>query len=358
MDITLTRSLNHLILQSFNPSIPSTMRAVQLTAYDGKPESLTVTEKPAPHPGRGQVLVRIAASPINPSDLMFIRGLYGFKKGLPVVPGFEGSGTVVAAGGGLVARALVGRRVACAAADPTISDGTWAEYMVTAAHLCVPIRKGVDTEQAATMLVNPLTAWALIDETRRGRHRAVLQTAAASALGRMVLKLGHRFGVHVINVVRRQEQADLLLSMGADHVLDSSDPQFDRALGVLCRQLGATLAFDAVAGDMTGRILRAMPPGSRVLVYGALSLQACQVDPSLLIFEDKHVEGFWLSAWLRRMNLVAQFRLARQVQKLLVGELKTELQARLFLEEAALGLELYINNMTAGKVLLLPDRGM
>lgn len=330
------------------------MRAVQLTAYDGKPESLTVMEKPVPHPGRGQVLVRMAAAPINPSDLAFLRGLYGFKKRLPVVPGFEGSGLVVAAGGGLVARALVGRRVACTAADATVSDGTWAEYMVTAAHFCVPIRKHVETEQAATMLVNPLTAWALIHEARRGRHRAVLQTGAASALGRMVLKLGHRFSVPVIHVVRRKEQAGLLLSMGAKHVLDSSDQQFDRALGVLCRRLDATLAFDAVAGDMTGRILRAMPPGSRVLVYGALSLQACQIDPSSLIFEGKHVEGFWLSAWLRRRNLVGQFRLARQVQGLLDGELKTEIQARLPLEEAAQGLALYSNNMTAGKVLLIP----
>ncbi len=330
------------------------MRAVQLTAHDGKAESLTVVERPLPHPGPGQVLVRISAAPINPSDLTFLRGLYGFKKKLPVVPGFEGSGTVVAAGGGLMARALVGRRVACAAADPTVSDGTWAEYMVTSAHFCVPIRKEVETEQAATMLVNPFTAWALIDDARRGRHHAVLQTAAASALGRMVLKLGHRFSLPVINVVRRKEQAGLLRGMGADHVLDSSEPEFDQALGALCRQVAATLAFDAVAGDMTGRILRAMPSGGRVLVYGALSLQACQIDPSSLIFEDKHVEGFWLSAWLRQKNLLGQLRLAREVQRLLAGELKTEVQARLPLEQVAQGLDLYTRNMTGGKILLLP----
>src|SRR6516225_9318211 len=148
-----------------------------------------------------------------------------------------------------------------------------------------------------------------------------------------------------------KSRSTCLLSIGAEYVLDSSDPQFDQALATLCRQLGANLAFDTVAGDMTGRILRAMPPGSRVLVYGALSLQACQIDPSSLIFAGKHVEGFWLSAWLRRRNLVGQFRLARQVQVLLVGELKTEIQTRLPLEEAAQGLALYSNNMTAGKVL-------
>jgi NADPH2:quinone reductase len=333
------------------------MRAVQLTAYDGKTESLTVAETPVPHPGRGQVLVRVSAAPINPSDLMFLRGLYGFRKKLPVVPGFEGSGTVLAAGGGLLARALVGRRVACATADPSVSDGTWAEYLVTSAHFCVPLRKDVETEQAATMLVNPCTAWALIDNALRGRHRAVLQTAAASALGRMILKLGHRFSVPVINVVRRKEQVDLLLKMGADDVLDSSEPEFDRTLKALCRQVGATLAFDAVAGEMTGRILRAMPSGSRVLVYGALSLQACQIDPSSLIFEGKRVEGFWLSAWLRQRSLIRQLQLARQVQRLLAGELKTEVQARLPLEEVARGLALYNNDMTAGKILLLPGQG-
>lgn len=330
------------------------MRAVLLTAYDGKVESLSVAERPVPHPGPGQVLVRVAAAPINPSDLMFLRGLYGFKKKLPVTPGFEGSGTVVGAGGGLRARALVGRRVACSAADPTISGGTWAEFVATAAHFCVPLRKDVETEQAATMLVNPLSAWALIGRARRGGHRAVLQTAAASALGRMILKLGHRFSVPVVNVVRRKEQVDLLLKMGADHVLDSSEPEFDRALRTLCHQVSATLAFDAVAGDMTGRILHAMPHGSRVLVYGALSLQACQIDPSTLIFEDKHVEGFWLSAWLRRRNLIRQFRLVRQVQQLLAGELKTLIQARLPLEGVTHGLDLYTHNMTGGKILLVP----
>ena len=112
-------------------SIPVTMRAVQLRAYDGNPESVAVVELPVPRPGPGQVLIRVAASPINPSDLMFIRGLYGFKKPLPATPGFEGSGTVVEAGSGMMPRFLKGRRVACAAADPNIAGGMWAEYPVS-----------------------------------------------------------------------------------------------------------------------------------------------------------------------------------------------------------------------------------
>src|SRR5690242_2265279 len=121
-------------------SIPATMRAVQLRAYDGKPESITVGDMPVPRPGPGEVLVKIFASPVNPSDLTFIQGLYGFKKPLPAVPGFEGSGTVVEAGSGMLARYMKGKRVACAAADPNTSGGMWAEYVVTPAKFCMPLR--------------------------------------------------------------------------------------------------------------------------------------------------------------------------------------------------------------------------
>jgi len=330
------------------------MRAVQLRAYDGKPESIGVVEMPVPRPGPGEVLVRVSASPVNPSDLAFVRGLYGFKKPLPAVPGFEGSGVVVAAGSGMMGRFLVGKRVACHASDPKISGGLWAEYLVTSAKNCVPLRKEVDIEQGAMMLVNPMTAWGLMDEARRGGHRAVVQTAAASALGRMVVRLGQKFSIPVINVVRRPAQVEVLRGIGAEHILNSGDPGFDASLRELCHRLGASIAFDAVAGDMSARILRAQPRGSRLLVYGALSLGAVQSDPGSLIFEGKNVEGFWISGWLGQRKMLSRMRVASQVQKLLGDELKTEIQARIPLAEAARGLAQYAANMTGGKVLLVP----
>ncbi len=330
------------------------MRAVHLLDYDGKPDSIMVAEAPVPRPGRGEVLVRVFASPINPSDLMFLRGMYGFKKSLPTVPGFEGSGTVVEAGSGMMARFLKGRRVACAAADAKVAGGLWAEYVVTSAQFCMPLRKRVEMEQGATLLVNPLTAWALMDEARRGQHRAVVQTAAASALGRMILRLGKKFSIPVVNIVRRVAQADALRAMGAEYVLNSSDPGFDAALRGLCHKLGATIGFDAISGDMSARVLAAQPRGGRLIVYGALSLGAVHADPSSLIFEGKHVEGFWLSAWLRSRGLISQLNVARQVQELLSGELKTEIQARFPLEQVAQALAQYTGNMTAGKVLIVP----
>ena len=213
----------------------STMRAVQIRAYDGAPESISLVELPVPRPGPGQVLVRVAASPINPSDQMFLRGLYGFKKPLPAIPGFEGSGTVVETGSGLMARFLKGRRVACAAVDPKSSVGMWAEYVVTSALACMPLRDHVTLDQGAMTLVNPLTAWALVDIARRGRHRAIVQTVAASALGKMVVKLGRKFSIPVINVVRRAEQVNVLRSLGAEHVLNSREDGFDSDLRNLAR---------------------------------------------------------------------------------------------------------------------------
>lgn len=335
-------------------TLPATMRAVQLAAYDGRPESLSVAELPMPQPGAGQVLVKVAASPINPSDVMFLRGMYGFKKPLPATPGFEGSGTVVSTGGGMLAKLLRGKRVACAAADPQSYGGTWAEYVAVSAQMCVPLRKEVSLEQGAMMLVNPLTAWALVEEAHRGHHRAVVQTAAASALGRMILRLARKFSLPVINVVRRREQVELLQKLGAEYVLDSSDADFDARLRELARRMRATLAFDAVAGEMSMRVLRALPPRGRIIVYGALSLGPAQADPGSLIFESKQVEGFWLSGWLRKRGMLARFRTARQVQKLLAAELKSEIRARVPLTAVAQALADYAANMTSGKILVVP----
>jgi NADPH2:quinone reductase len=331
---------------------PNSMRALELRDYDGRPESLAVVEKPVPRPRAGEVLVRISAAPINPSDLAFVQGLYGIKKALPVVPGFEAGGRVVAAGGGFLARTLVGKRVACAA--PADSDGTWAEYMVTQAALCIPLIKEITEEQGATTIVNPLTAWALMNIARKARARAVVQTAAASALGQMVESLGRRFRLPVINIVRRAEQTELLKARGAQHILDSSSEDFDNRLRELCKELNATVGFDAVAGELTGRVLGAMSSGARIIVYGALSGEGCMIDPRSIIFEGKQVEGFWLSKWLRSQAMWKMLRTTRRVQRLIASDLRTEIRARLSLEEAPEGIQEYARHMTGGKILFIP----
>src|SRR5260370_27635971 len=118
------------------------------------------------------------------------------------IAGFEGSGTVVESGGGMMARFLKGGRVACHAADRSITGGTWAEYLVTPAHACVPLRKQVDMEQGATMLVNPFTAWALGEEARRGGHSAVVKIAAANSISRMMLRVSRKISITFLKLIR------------------------------------------------------------------------------------------------------------------------------------------------------------
>lgn len=159
-----------------NSSIPKSMQAVLLEKRDGP---LTIGKIPVPRPGPGEVLVHMAASPINPSDLGFIKGSYGYQKPFPIVPGFEGSGTVVAAGRGLLPHLWIGRRVACAV---SATGGTWAQYLVTRAMHCIPLSKHLSLEQGTMMVVNPMSALAFFDMVKDGKHAAIVNPAAASAL--------------------------------------------------------------------------------------------------------------------------------------------------------------------------------
>ena len=145
-----------------------------------------LVERPVPTPGHGQVLVHMRAAPINPNDVMFLDGAYEVKKPLGTLAGFEGSGTVVASGGGAIARYMLGREVACAAGD---GDGTWAEYVCVDAMRCAPLDKRTDPLQGAMLLTNPLTASVLLETARRAGHRAFVQNAAAGAIGRMLVRL-------------------------------------------------------------------------------------------------------------------------------------------------------------------------
>ena len=128
-----------------------------------------------------------------------------------MIPGFEASGIVVAASGGIYARSLVGRRVACRA--PNDRDGTWAEYMACPAATCVPLRKQVSLEEGASLFVNPLTAWAFLDVIRKENAPAIVITAAASAVGKMLSRLCRRHGIGVIHIVRKPDAVETLRAL-------------------------------------------------------------------------------------------------------------------------------------------------
>jgi NADPH:quinone reductase-like Zn-dependent oxidoreductase len=204
------------------------------------------------------MLVRMAASPVNPSDLMTVKGEYGIGATYPFVPGLEGSGTVVASGGGLMARWMLGRRVALA----TGAGGMWADYAVVEAGRAIPLPEGVSLGAGAMSAVNPLTAIALLSLARKDGHGAVVSTGAGGQLGRMIRKRAKEKGVKVINIVRRAEQVAALQAEGARHVLNSTDARFDADLAQICRELRCRMAFDAVGGEMTGRLDEALGPRS------------------------------------------------------------------------------------------------
>ncbi len=338
--------------------IPTEMQALVLNAYNADPEtairSLQFGVRPVPRLKPRQVLVKMEAAPCNPSDLLFLQRMYGVVKTLPTVPGWEGAGTVVSAGS-LMGQWLVGRRVAVGSQGD--QDGTWAEYFVADAFGgCVPLHKDLDIEQGATLLVNPLTAVGLLDEATKRGAKAVIQTAAASQAGRMIIRLALDAGTPLVNIVRRPQQVDLLRELGAEHVLNSAAPNFQQQLVDICSQLQVTAAFDAVAGAMTGQILEAMPAGAVVFVYGALSQSECSgINPIGLIFQDKRVEGFFLAEWLRKRGLLTVIRQSNRVQKLIAGgQLRTTIQRRVGLAEAVEALLHYKDNMTAGKILIKP----
>jgi NADPH:quinone reductase-like Zn-dependent oxidoreductase len=336
------------------------MRVLALENYhedlDVAVQNLRVAQKPTPTPGPGQVLVQIETAPCNPSDLIFMQGLYGVVKALPAVPGWEGSGTVVASGGGIIANWLKGKRVACG--GQAESDGTWAEYYLADVKNCVPLRNNISFEQGASLIVNPLTAWALIEEAQKGRHGGIVQTAAASQLGRMILRLADEAGIPLINIVRRKEQEEILKSLGAEIVLNAASKDFAAQLQNECHRLNTTICFDAVAGEMTGIVLNAMPKSSKVIVYGVLSHSpAGGIDGRELIFGQKRVYGFWLTSWIRNAGIFKIYKAFGQIQKrIAAGSLATQVRQYLKLEEVPGGLIKYQRQMTSGKILIVPNQ--
>jgi NADPH2:quinone reductase len=337
-------------------SIPNEMRVLQIERYYGTVDDaikgLKLVTKPVPQPKRGQVLVKIAAAPCNPSDLMFMQGKYPISSSLPTVPGLEGSGTVVASGGGFLGRILVGRRVAFA--GRTAQGGTWAEYSVVDAKNCVPLKSKITFEQGATLLINPLTAYALIEKVKNEKHAAIVQTAAASQLGRMLSVLAERENIPVIQCVRRPEQEDMLLQTGAKYVLNTEHPRFEELLHEYAHDLKATIAFDAVAGKMTGKLFNALPKNSIIAVYGSLSMQPCE-GMSLfgLLSDNKKLEGFMISNWIKEKNFWSLYRATSHLQNLIIqGVIKTSIRKVVSLQDAPQALLEYQHEMTSGKIII------
>lgn len=301
------------------------MKAAVFDRFGDPADVLDVRDVPQPVVVSGQVVVRMLASPINPSDLMVVRGQYGRLPSLPATPGFEGVGVVEAAGGGLLnlLRGLKpGRRVVVLNGK----GGNWAEQVLVPSRQVLPIPADIPDEQAASFFVNPVTALLMTRSVMRVPAGAwLLQTAAGSALGRMVIRLGKHFGFRTLNVVRRREQADELLRAGGDAAIATNDEAIETRVHDITGGEGVPFAIDAVGGATAVAVIRALAAEGRMLVYGTLSNEPMSLDQRLLMVGNKRIEGFWLSEWVRRQGVLTMLRLFRQVRQLMrAGVLTTE----------------------------------
>jgi NADPH:quinone reductase-like Zn-dependent oxidoreductase len=300
------------------------MKAVVFDEF-GEPDNvLQVRDVPVPEPGPGQVRVRMLASPINPSDLLTVRGRYGARPALPATPGFEGVGIVEATGGGLIGRLRLGRRVAVLNGR----GGNWQEQVIVPARQVVPVSTDLPDDQAASFFVNPASALVMVRYVLRVPRGAwLLQTAAGSALGGMVRRLAKHDGFRTINVVRRREQAEELRQDGHTTICTNEEPLEERAREIT-GGVGVRFALDAVGGATGTVVLKTLAPHGRMVVYGTLAEEPMMVSPRILMVGQKRVEGFWMAEWVRGQSPMKMLGLFRQIGKLLrQGVLTTEVGA-------------------------------
>ncbi|HJZ56614.1 MAG TPA: zinc-dependent alcohol dehydrogenase family protein [Gemmataceae bacterium] len=327
------------------------MKAVVFDRYGPAAEVLSFrADAPKPTPGRSEVLVRMLASPINPSDLLYTEGKYGLKPRLPATPGFEGVGVVEESGGGLLGWLRKGKRVA------VISDrvGNWAEYTVTKARQVIPVPDAIPDEQAAAFFVNPATAVAMTQDVLRVTPGAwLLQSAAGGELGKMVIRLGKKHTFRTINVVRRREQVEELKRLGADLVLVESDGPIDEQVRKATGDPGVRYAIDPVGGKTGTEVIASLEAGGRCLLYGVLSGEPVSVDPRFMITGSKKVEGFWLADHARRQSVLGMLRLFRRVRALMrEGVLHTDIAKTYTLDQITEAVKHATATGKGGKVLL------
>ena len=298
------------------------MKAVIFERFGNPTEVLRVGDRPIPEPGPGQVRVRMIAAPVNPSELLVVRGRYGVLPSLPATPGFEGVGIVDKVGPGLLGRLVKGRRVTVINGD----GGNWAEYVVIPARQARPVPSDLPDEQVASFFVNPGTALAMTRHVLRiPRGAWLLQSAANSELGKMIIKLGRHDGFKTLCVVRRPEAAAELKVLGADAVISTTDGPVDEQVRKIVGADGVRYAIDPVGGDIGTQVFQSLAADGLMLVYGTLSQEPLRIDPRLMIAGKRVVQGFWLGHWMRERSIPAALLMFREIAKLIrSGVLATE----------------------------------
>lgn len=327
-------------------NIPQFMQASMQHQQGGL---ISVQQTEVPKPAKGEVLIKMHAAPINPSDLSLLKGTYVGKKSYPLIPGIEGSGLVVASGGGILADMRLGRTVACTSSG---KGGTWAEYMVTSATKVLPVDKKISAQQAAMLIVNPITALSFIQIAKKGKFRAIVNTAAASVLGQMLIKLSKQNNIELINIVRKEEHIKQLQLLGAKYIISTSNTNWTNKLQKISSQTNAMLFFDAIAGDNTAYLAQAAPKGSTIVVYANLSESNIIIDPRILMHNNITIKNFFLGNYTSEKSLLHNLLTTQKAQKLIKQLPSCIIRETYLLNDVEQAIETYRSQMSGGKILL------
>ena len=254
-------------------------------------EVLRIVEQPWPEPAPDEVVVKMAAAPINPADLNAIEGKYPVRPTLPATPGMEGAGIVVEVGSA-VRNLEVGALVIL-----PHSLGTWREACAVAAEKLVVVPDGIEPVQAAMLKVNPVTAWRMLhDFVSLQAGDWVIQNAANSAAGRAVIQIARELGYKTVNIVRRAELVAELRADGGDVVLVDGENLRDE-VAAHTERAPIRLALNAVGGESALRMAKTLAPEATIVTYGAMSLQPMCIPNGMLIFKNLRFTGFWVNKW-------------------------------------------------------------
>ena len=324
------------------------MRQLQLVAHGEPSDVIELNTASTPALGHEDVLVSMEAAPLNPSDFLLIRGIYGVRPAFPFSVGAEGVGRVTQAGSKVDA-AVQGKRVLIL---PTYEQGTWADQVVVPVRNIVPMRDDADPLQLSMIGINPATAYLLLN-----RYVSLMpgdwigQTAANSAMGQYIIALAKLAGVKTLNVVRRKEAAEQVRQWGGDRVvLQGDNLQKDIEEALDGKRL--SLVLDTVGGPPVGGLAKSPKIGGSIAVYGIQSGQFPVFSPGDFVLRDLSLHGFWLINWIRNAPRTEIQDIYRKLGDLVAdGSLSAAVERAYPLEQFREAFEQSLKPNRSGKVL-------
>lgn len=271
-------------------------KCIKFYEFGSPKDVLRVESKSIEPPKDNEVLVRMLARPINPSDLIPIRGAYSQRISLPNIPGYEGVG-IVEDVGPLVSHHFIGKRVL-----PLRGEGTWQEFVKTSSEFAVPIPNSIDDFTAAQMYINPITAWVVCTEVLKLKPNDVLLVnACGSSIGHIFAQLSKVLGFRLIAVTRNSKYTEELLNFGASHVIDTSKNNLNEMVMELTNGMGADAAIDSVGGSDGNELAYCVQPNGNFLTIGLLS--GVQVNWAEIINTAKvNANMFHLRNWNKNVS--------------------------------------------------------